>query len=162
MCVWEVPGRQVLGCLDCLEDITAGSETPLLISNSGTAPYQSFLFSSTLFSTSSWLSQPRGGVSLISLICSHPFSLSFVTQCGTRSSLCVPGRAARCSRPCPLVAAWSPAAPACLSGVADFLPVSPAAPLLNLLSPLPMPCKFPHFMVLTVVLNSPALGFSPI
>lgn len=87
---------QVSGCQDHLEDITAGSEMLLLTSESGTAPYQSFLFSSTLFSASSWLSKPRGGVSLISLICSHPFSLSFACchQCGTRSSLCVPGRAA--------------------------------------------------------------------
>ncbi|XP_053815797.1 P2X purinoceptor 4 isoform X2 [Vidua chalybeata] len=101
-------------------------------------------------------SQPRGRVSLISLICSHPFSLSF--------ACCHPvwdTEQPLCSRPCPLAAAWSPAALACLSRVADFLPVSPSAPLLKLLSPLHMPCKFPHFMVLTVVLNSPALGFSP-
>lgn len=50
--------------------------------------------------------------------------------------------------------------PARLSRVAEFLPISPA-PLLKL-SPLPMPCKFPHFIVHTVALNSPALGFSPI
>ncbi|NWI54774.1 P2RX4 protein, partial [Calyptomena viridis] len=48
--------------------------------SNGTTPYQSFLFSSTLFSASSWLSQPGGRVSLILLICSHPFSLSFA--CG--------------------------------------------------------------------------------
>lgn len=41
--------------------------------------------------------------------------------------------------------------PARLSRVAEILPVSPSAPLLKLLSPLPVPCKFPHFLVLTVV-----------
>lgn len=55
----------------------AGSEVLLLIPNRGAASYQPFLFSSTLFPASSWLSQPCGGVSLISFIYSHPFSLSF-------------------------------------------------------------------------------------
>lgn len=124
-CVWEVPGLQVSGCQDRLEDIRAGSEVLLLIPDSSTAPYQSFLFSSTLFSASSWLSQPRGGVSLTSLICSHPFSLSFAcchpvrdTEqpfCSGPSRAGAPGPALS-RQPAPLQP------PARLSRVAELLP----------------------------------------
>lgn len=163
MYIWEVPDRQVSGCQDCLEDITAGSEMLLLISDSGTAPYQSFLFSSTLFSASSWLSQPRGGVSLISYLFSSLFPVVCMVSPGVGHGAAF-GRAARVLPALPSRGCLVPCSrlPASLVYLNLFLPVSPSAPLLKLLSPPPVPCKFPHFIVHTIVLNSPALGFSPI
>lgn len=83
--VWEVPGLQVLGCQMIQAGgyrgpAGAGSEMLLLIADHGACPYQSFLFSSTLFCASSWLSEPCDRVSLISLICSYSFSVSFACE----------------------------------------------------------------------------------
>lgn len=56
------------------------------------SPYRPFLFSSPLFSASFWCNKPRDAVSLISLICSCSFSVSFVCKsCGVR-----PGTASMC------------------------------------------------------------------
>lgn len=112
MCVWEVPGWQVLGCQDCLEYITAASEMLLLISDSSTAPYQSFLFSSTLFSPSSWFSQRHGRVSLISYLFSSLFSVICLLSpsAGHGAAYVCRAEPRGRSRPCPLAAACSPAA----------------------------------------------------
>lgn len=122
-----------------------GSEVFLLTPDRSAAPYQSFLFSSTLFSASSWLSHPCGGVSLISLILIPlPYHLpaSDIVR-DKEQPLCARLSGAACSRPCPLVAACTPAA--------SCLPLSEGAdphvwPCLFLsvllLSPLPVLCKF--------------------
>lgn len=56
------------------------------------SPYKPSLFSSPLFSASSWRNEPRDAVSLISLICSYSFSVSFACKsCGVG-----PGTASVC------------------------------------------------------------------